>query len=55
MSFTIAVNADAPTTVASGSCGASGDNVTWTLDSEGLLVISGTGDMNNCSQKERVP
>ncbi|MBQ9880030.1 MAG: leucine-rich repeat domain-containing protein [Clostridia bacterium] len=29
-------------TVASGACG---DNLTWTLDSEGLLTISGTGDM----------
>ena len=28
--------------VASGSCG---DNLTWTLDSEGVLTISGTGDM----------
>lgn len=28
----------------SGTCG---DNLTWTLDDEGTLVISGTGDMNN--------
>lgn len=32
---------------ASGECGAQGDNVTWTLDSEGTLTISGTGDMYN--------
>ena len=29
----------------SGSCGANGDNVTWTLDDEGTLTISGEGDM----------
>ncbi len=28
----------------SGTCG---DNLTWTLDSEGVLVISGTGDMED--------
>lgn len=31
--------------VASGDCGDEGDNVTWTLDSNGLLVISGNGAM----------
>ena len=31
--------------VASGECGANGDNLTWTLDDTGELVISGTGDM----------
>ena len=31
-----------PTVVASGTCG---ENVTWTLDSEGMLTISGTGAM----------
>ena len=30
--------------VASGTCG---DNLTWTLDSEGTLTISGTGEMDN--------
>ena len=30
------------TTVASGTCG---DNLTWTLDSEGTLTVSGTGEM----------
>ena len=32
---------------ASGTCGAEGDgsNLTWTLDSEGTLTISGSGDM----------
>ncbi len=31
--------------VASGDCGARGDNLTWTLDDEGLLTISGEGAM----------
>ena len=35
----------AATTVASGTCGAKGDNLTWTLDDEGTLTISGTGAM----------
>ena len=29
----------------SGTCGDNGDNLTWTLDDEGTLRISGTGDM----------
>ena len=34
--------------VASGTCGAEGDgsNLTWTLDSEGVLTISGSGGMH---------
>lgn len=37
----------AATTVASGNCGAEGDgsNLTWSLDSDGVLTISGTGAM----------
>ena len=31
--------------VDSGNCGVNGDNVTWTLDDEGTLTISGTGAM----------
>ena len=34
----------ATTEIASGSCG---DNVTWTLDDEGTLIISGTGNIYN--------
>lgn len=36
-------------TVASGTCGAEGNgsNLTWTLDSEGTLTISGQGKMRN--------
>ena len=33
--------------VASGTCGAQGDNLTWTLDGDGTLTISGTGDMHD--------
>lgn len=29
----------------SGECGAQGDNVTWVLDSEGTLTVSGAGNM----------
>ncbi|MBQ0009863.1 MAG: leucine-rich repeat domain-containing protein, partial [Ruminococcus sp.] len=39
---TLTVSAD---NVASGSCGAQGDNLTWTLDSTGTLPVSGTGAM----------
>ena len=28
-----------------GTCGAKGSNLTWTLDSEGVLTISGSGNM----------
>ena len=33
--------------VDSGECGAEGSNVTWTLDSDGLLTISGSGKMED--------
>ena len=36
------VTASAATVVDSGTCG---ENLTWTLDSDGLLTITGTGDM----------
>ncbi len=35
--------------VKSGVCGMNGDNVTWTLDEDGVLTISGTGEMANYS------
>ena len=37
--------ASAADVVASGECGADGDNLTWTLDSDGVLTVSGTGAM----------
>lgn len=39
--------ATAVSIIDSGTCGAQGDNVKWTLDSDGTLTISGTGDMFN--------
>ena len=43
------VTALAADVVASGTCGAEGDgsNLTWTLDSDGVLTISGSGDMHD--------
>ena len=38
--------------VSSGSCGA---NVNWTLDVDGLLTISGSGEMNNYDYTSRSP
>lgn len=38
----MAVDAQAAEIMDSGACG---DNLTWTLDYEGLLTISGTGEM----------
>ena len=53
-------NPDIPTggtVVASGSCGANGDDLTWTLDDNGLLTISGTGAIvsNYCNYEDYVP
>ena len=35
--------------IASGNCGAGDDEITWTLDAEGTLEISGEGQMDNFS------
>ena len=43
------VSATEPTIVDSGNCGKDGSNVTWTLDSTGLLTISGEGEMSDYS------
>lgn len=40
--------------VQSGSCG---DNITWTLDTDGVLTISGTGTENHrnkCSAQDHI-
>jgi hypothetical protein len=39
----------------SGSCGAEGSNVKWTLDSEGTLTISGTGAMMDVTSSASWP
>lgn len=44
--FTVKAQAVEGTIVSSGPCG---ENLTWTLDDEGTLVISGTGELNNFS------
>ena len=44
------VSAEEPTIIASGNCGKAGSNVTWTLDSTGLLTISGEGEMEDYSE-----
>ena len=49
------VSAEEPTIVDSGNCGKDGSNVTWTLDSAGLLTISGTGEMENCQSSGSQP
>ena len=45
------VSAAEPTIVDSGNCGKDGSNVTWTLDSNGLLTISGEGEMAEYESK----
>ncbi|MBQ9967334.1 MAG: leucine-rich repeat domain-containing protein [Oscillospiraceae bacterium] len=47
--FAAAEETEELTIVASGYCGAEGDgtNLTWTLTSDGVLIISGTGAMQN--------
>ena len=44
MTVPFAVKAEAADAANSGSCG---ENLTWSLDSDGLLTISGTGDMTD--------
>ncbi len=44
-----------PCTIASGTCGAQGDNLTWTLSCDSVLTISGTGAMTSYSSDTIVP
>ena len=48
----LTTNAQAASTVARGSCG---DNLTWTLDSDGGLKIYGTGAMYDYNYLEDIP
>ena len=43
------------TIVASGTCGAEGDNLTWVLTDDGVLTISGTGAMAYYAHPDYVP
>lgn len=45
----LCVGAASAEIIASGDCGAEGDNVAWTLNSEGVLSITGTGAMQDYS------
>ena len=38
--------------IASGTCGADGDNLTWVLTGDGTLTISGSGEMKNYMSKK---
>ncbi len=49
---TIHFNYSATNIVDSGTCG---ENLTWTLDSEGTLTISGTGDMYDYEDEDDMP
>lgn len=42
-------------TIASGNCGAEGDNLTWTLDGDYNLTISGSGAMQEFQSADSVP
>ena len=44
--LSLAPKAAAATIVDSGECGDEGDNVTWTLDDEGTLTVSGAGKVS---------
>ncbi|MBQ4207487.1 MAG: leucine-rich repeat domain-containing protein, partial [Clostridia bacterium] len=44
--------AEEPTVLKSGSCG---DNVTWVLTDDGVLTVSGTGDMADWANSDNVP
>lgn len=37
------------------SCGTCGDDLTWTLDSDGVLTVSGSGEMWDYSMSSRIP
>lgn len=43
----VAIDNQGNAIIDSGVCGDNGDNLTWTLDSEGTLTISGTGKMKD--------
>ena len=44
-----------PCIIASGTCGAQGDNLTWTLSCDSVLTISGTGAMEGYNSDDSAP
>ncbi len=50
--FCVSVGVNAAEEVASGTCG---ENLTWVLDSDNVLTISGTGEMTNFSNYSSIP
>lgn len=53
--FIVNAEDNSTTTVASGECGLYGDNVVWELDSNGVLTVSGTGEMLDYTWTNFVP
>ena len=49
------ISAFAASVEASGKFGASGSNLTWSLDSDGVLTISGSGAMEDFANASKVP
>ena len=47
--------ADDENVIASGTCGADGDNLTWVLTDDGTLTISGSGEMKDYSDSSVAP
>ena len=41
------ITSNAAEIVESGECGVDGNNITWVLDNEGVLVLSGFGEMKD--------
>jgi len=50
-----AFSAGAAEIVKSGTCGADGGNLTWALDDDGVLTVSGSGDMKNFTRSSYIP
>ena len=46
--FGVGGNAIAASAASSGNCGDNGSNVTWSLDDDGTLTISGSGKIEDC-------
>ncbi len=51
----ISLGAAPAAVIASGTCGAQGDNLTWVLTDDGTLTISGTGAMADWSRQNYAP